>query len=88
MRDLRPLSKRLLASGRSVEEVARRVVKLRNKIKRKFRVGLDKDILEAIEARNLMKYGDPLGPTAEDQFRRYGSWLAVIDAACRPSKLS
>ncbi|MFF1503325.1 hypothetical protein ACFVZR_26375 [Streptomyces sp. NPDC058316] len=30
-----------------------------------------------------MKYGNPLGPTADQQFAKYGSWAAVIDAATR-----
>lgn len=29
----------------------------------------------------MEKYGNPLGPTADQQFAKYGSWAAVIEAA-------
>ncbi|GGR90807.1 hypothetical protein GCM10010252_32090 [Streptomyces aureoverticillatus] len=34
-----------------------------------------------LEARTMEKYGNPLGPTADQQFAKYGSWAAVIEAA-------
>lgn len=88
MRALRPLCDDLLARGESEEAVARIAVATRNALKAEFRIGLDPIVLEAIEARNIAKYSDPLGPTPEAQLKRYGSWSAVIDAACRPAELS
>ncbi|EPH39592.1 hypothetical protein ABT390_05595 [Streptomyces aurantiacus] len=33
----------------------------------------------------MKKYRNPLGPTADQQFAKYGSWAAVIEAATRSS---
>jgi hypothetical protein len=88
VRAIRQTSEEMLARGESEEQVAHSAVDARNRLKAEFRIGLDPDILMAIEARNIALYGDPLGPTAKAQFRRYGSWRAVIDAACRPAELS
>ncbi|MEU3655905.1 hypothetical protein AB0E67_24445 [Streptomyces sp. NPDC032161] len=41
------------------------------------------EAVESLKARDMAKYGNPLGPTADQQFAKYGSWAAVIDAATR-----
>ncbi|MFI5751221.1 hypothetical protein ACIBBE_36140 [Streptomyces sp. NPDC051644] len=71
---------RMRAEGRSDEEIARVLVEMRNEAKDITRAGMSP---EALEARNMAKYGNPLGPTADQQFAKYGSWAAVIDAATR-----
>ncbi len=39
-----------------------------------------------LEERNQEKYGNPLGPTADQLHAKYGSWRAVSDAATRTSE--
>ncbi|MEU6019424.1 hypothetical protein ABZ826_37195 [Streptomyces sp. NPDC047515] len=71
------------AEGRSDEEIARVLVAMRNEAKDITRAGMSPEAVKALEARNMAKYGNPLGPTADQQFAKYGSWAAVIDAATR-----
>ena len=35
--------------------------------------------LERVKCRNIAKYGNEYGLTAEDALRKYGSWEAVIE---------
>ncbi|MER8091009.1 hypothetical protein ABTZ57_39645 [Streptomyces sp. NPDC094048] len=74
---------RMRAEGRSDEEIARVLVAMRNEAKDITRAGMSPEAVKALEARNMVKYGNPLGPTADQQFAKYGSWAAVIDAATR-----
>ncbi|MFC9243741.1 hypothetical protein ACFT7S_06705 [Streptomyces sp. NPDC057136] len=71
--------------GRSDEEIARVLVNMRNEAKDITRAGMSPDAVALLEARNMVKYGNPLGPTADQQFAKYGSWDKVIDAATRSS---
>ncbi|WP_409236336.1 hypothetical protein [Streptomyces sp. PA5.6] len=73
------------AAGRSDEEIARKLVDMRNEAKDITRAGMSPEAVQALEARNMKKYGNPLGPTAEQQYAKYGSWSAVIAAATRSS---
>ncbi|MEU6991129.1 hypothetical protein ABZ953_10795 [Streptomyces sp. NPDC046465] len=73
------------ASGASDEEIARKLVDMRNEAKDITRAGMSPEAVQALEARNMKKYGNPLGPTADQQFAKYGSWSAVIEAATRSS---
>ena len=75
-----------LARGAEPERVARAAVERRNALKQRFREGVDPNLLRLIELRNVARYGDPLGPTAEALFRRYGSWEGVISAAGRHAR--
>ncbi|MFF2324939.1 MULTISPECIES: hypothetical protein [unclassified Streptomyces] len=74
---------RMRAEGRSDEEIARVLVTLRNEAKDITRAGMSPEAVQALEERNMAKYGNPLGPTADQQFAKYGSWAAVVDAATR-----
>ncbi|MER5362822.1 hypothetical protein [Streptomyces sp. NPDC002785] len=74
---------RMRAAGRSDEEIARVLVAMRNEAKDVTRAGMSPEAVQALEARNMAKYGNPLGPTADQQFAKYGNWEAVIDAATR-----
>ena len=90
-RQVKALSQRaaqLLGDRIDEESVARIVVDRRNRLKAQFRDGLDSETLAWIEERNRVRYGNPLGPTAEALFDRYGSWKEVIAAAARPAQLS
>lgn len=88
VRALADVAKALLTDGLDEESVARILVDRRNRLKLRFRQGLDQETLAWIEARNEARYGSPLGPTAEEQFARYGSWRGVIAAASRLARLS
>src|SRR3546814_5413283 len=72
------------AEGESPEAIARDLVQRRNALKQRFRADDDPGVVALMEQRNRLKYGDPIGPDADWLFRKYGSWEAVIAAACRP----
>ncbi|MFF1698694.1 hypothetical protein ACFVXC_34555 [Streptomyces sp. NPDC058257] len=76
---------RMHEEGRSDEEIARVLVDMRNDAKDITRAGMTPEAVQALEQRNMKKYGNPLGPTAEQQFLKYGSWHKVIEAATRSS---
>lgn len=76
---------RMHEEGRSDEEIARALVAMRNDAKDITRAGMTPEAVRALEERNMKKYGNPLGPTADQQFAKYGSWAEVIAAATRTS---
>ena len=88
VRNLIARAEELRIAGLDDEAVARELVFARNELKRRARHDDDPEDVRLMEARNLARYGDPLGPPPEWLFRKYGSWAAVIDAACRPARLS
>lgn len=88
VRALARITEQLSAEGWSEEDIARHLVDARNRLKIVARKADDPAIVTLIEARNLAKYGHPVGPTADQLFVRYGSWAAVIEAAARPARLS
>ncbi len=82
------LANTLREKGNDSETIARVMVEQRNALKSKFREGIPAVILERIEARNMAKYGYPIGPTPEALLQKYGSWDEVIAAAARPANLN
>ncbi|MFG2501192.1 hypothetical protein ACGFSB_23655 [Streptomyces sp. NPDC048441] len=76
---------RMHEEGRSDEEIARVLVDMRNDAKDITRAGMSPEAVQALEQRNMDKYGNPLGPTADQQFAKYGSWAKVIEASTRTS---
>ncbi|MEV8228787.1 hypothetical protein AB0P41_22465 [Streptomyces sp. NPDC079167] len=73
------------AEGRSEEDIARTLVQMRNDAKDTVRAGMTPEQVAELEARNQKKYGNPLGPTADQLYLKYGSWEKVTDAATRSS---
>ncbi|MEV0322881.1 hypothetical protein ACIBKX_15130 [Streptomyces sp. NPDC050658] len=71
--------------GRSDEDIARVLVEMRNQAKDITRAGMSPEAVEALEQRNMAKYGNPLGPTADQLYAKYGSWAEVIEASTRSS---
>lgn len=71
--------------GASTEEIARRLVDMRNEAKDITRAGMSPQQVRLLEERNLAKYGNRLGPTADQLHAKYGSWQKVIDASLRTS---
>ncbi len=82
------LANTLRENGNDSETIARILVAERNALKSKFREGIPELILERIEARNMAKYGHPVGPKPEALLQKYGSWDEVIAAAARPANLN
>lgn len=75
----------LRAAGATEEEVARELVDMRNQAKEITRAGMTPAEVRILEERNQAKYGNPLGPTADQLYAKYGSWELVSDAAMRTS---
>ncbi|MFC8825881.1 hypothetical protein ACFT9I_11050 [Streptomyces sp. NPDC057137] len=73
------------AEGHSEEAVARTLVQMRNDAKDVVRAGMTREQVLELEARNQKKYGNPLGPTADQLYLKYGSWEKVTEAATRSS---
>jgi hypothetical protein len=84
VRRLARLGEALLGAGFSEEAVARSLVDRRNQLKHEYRARTEPDFIRVIEARNRLRYGNPLGPGVEALLNRYGSWRAIIAAAARP----
>ncbi|MFJ6785512.1 hypothetical protein [Streptomyces yangpuensis] len=73
------------AAGASDEEIARELVDMRNQAKEITRAGMTPEEVRILEERNTAKYGNPLGPTADQLYVKYGSWQKVTDASMRTS---
>jgi hypothetical protein len=69
--------------GRTTEQIARQLVGDRNALKVETRALMKPEEVAQLEARNLKKYGDPVGPTPEWLFDKYGSWDKVLEAVKR-----
>ncbi|TXS57763.1 hypothetical protein EAO77_06715 [Streptomyces sp. t39] len=72
-------------AGATDEEIARELVDMRNQAKEITRAGMTPEEVRLLEERNIAKYGNPLGPTADQLFAKYGSWQQVTDASMRTS---
>jgi RHS repeat-associated protein len=71
------------AVGNSVEDIARAIHAERRVIGIRFKDLTPPDMLEAIYARNIERYGDKLGPTIEWLRGRGKSWEEIIESASR-----
>jgi len=70
----------MAAEGKSVEEIARTVSRMRNEL-RKASYKDNPEGLELMKQRNLEKYGNEDGPTPESLYEKLGSWEAVAASA-------
>ncbi len=52
------------------EDIARKVVEVRNQEKVKARARMKPDEVKVLEERNMKKYKNPIGPTADDLFKK------------------
>jgi RHS repeat-associated protein len=68
------------AAGASAEQAARALAPLRNQLKLDLRAQGSWLAARAADLRNLIKYGNRAGPSADDLLRQYGSWERVLDA--------
>jgi hypothetical protein len=67
------------SQGRSSEEIARRVVIQRNSHKLEARTLMTDAEVRLLESPNIKRYGDPVGPTPDEFFDKYGDWDVVIE---------
>ncbi|GHC40635.1 hypothetical protein [Streptomyces cinnamoneus] len=86
LEDMERKACRMRARGRSEEDIARTLVQMRNDAKDIVRAGMTPQQVAELEARNQAKYGNPLGPTADQLYAKYGSWEEVSAAATRTSE--
>ena len=69
-----------MAQGKSVEETAREISRLRNEIRLESYKD-DPAGLAKLKASNLKSYGNEEGPTADSLYKKYGSWDKVLEKA-------
>lgn len=72
-----------LGLGLAAEVVAHMAHAGRNALKMIHRRDLTDADFTRIAWRNINRYGNPVGPTVVDNFRKYGDWQGVIAAAGR-----
>ncbi|MGW6568488.1 hypothetical protein [Streptomyces sp. NPDC054975] len=85
LEDMRRTEANMREAGASEEEIARELVDMRNQAKEITRAGMSPEEVRILEERNIAKYGNPLGPTADQLHAKYGSWEKVTDASMRTS---
>ncbi|MEU6984130.1 hypothetical protein ABZ946_11965 [Streptomyces sp. NPDC046324] len=85
LEDMHRTEANMREAGASDEEIARELVDMRNQAKAITRAGMTPEEVRVLEARNIAKYGNPLGPTADQLYAKYGTWQQVIDASMRTS---
>ena len=68
---------KMKAEGKSTEEIARALSAERNRIRTESNKD-NPDALAAMKKRNLEKYGNEDGPTADYLYAKSGSWDAII----------
>ncbi|HEY9370257.1 hypothetical protein [Streptomyces sp.] len=85
LEDMHRTEANMREAGSTDEEIARELVDMRNQAKAITRAGMTPEEVRILEQRNQAKYGNPLGPTADQLYAKYGSWQQVIDASMRTS---
>ncbi|MEV7613267.1 hypothetical protein [Streptomyces sp. NPDC089799] len=85
LEDMHQTEADMRAAGATDEEIARELVDMRNQAKEITRAGMTPEEVRVLEERNRAKYGNPLGPTADQLYAKYGTWQQVIDASMRTS---
>ena len=81
--DLQQSINSMRAAGTSTEDVAKFAYSERVNIKTKYRASTPPDILQAINERNMQKYGNEIGPTFDDLVSKGKSYDQIIDSATR-----
>lgn len=84
VKDLAKLRDSLRAQGKSSEEIARAMHEARRQLGIKYKDMTPPDILKRINERNIVKYGDPLGPTIEYFIKQNRTWDQIIETSISP----
>lgn len=86
VRALAAAAESLRAQGCDEEQLARWATAQRNALKQRFRALTPADQRARLEAWTLRRYGNLLGPTAEQLHAGGRSWREIVDGACRPGR--
>jgi hypothetical protein len=78
------LENELRAGGASDEEIAQQLYQARRDIGVQYKALTPEPKLSEIYARNLAKYGDPLGPSFQSLLDSGKSYQDIIESAQRP----
>ncbi len=84
VRGLSSTASEMRAAGKSSEEIATTLHGLRRELGVKYKSLTPENKLREIYQRNLLKYGDELGPSIEYLRQQGKSWDDIINSACRP----
>jgi RHS repeat-associated protein len=84
VRNLTAEVSRRFAAGQPVEEIARWAHAARRALGVTYKGMTPAELLEQIYARNIVKYGDPLGPTIEWLLGKGTTWEEIIERAVTP----
>ncbi len=74
----------MLSKGMPEEQVARWAIDRRNQLKDEYRGLTPPEKVPEMEARNMRRYHNPLGPTVEYLRTSGKSWREIIEGAARP----
>jgi len=81
--DLQGAVDKMRASGASTEEVAKYAYDARNELKIKYREYTPPDMLDIIDARNMERYGNKIGPTFDDLVKKGKTFDQIIESSTR-----
>ena len=84
VRNLEDVGLSARAGGQSTPDTARMLVDMRNQLKLDYRALSPADAVKAFEERNALKYGNPLGPSADQLLLGGKTWEQIIDGAATP----
>ena len=78
--DLAGAASSIRAAGLNAEQTARILVPLRNSLKMEIRAQGSWIASKVAGLRNQFKYGNRAGPSADELYRKHGSWEGVLDS--------
>lgn len=84
MQSMTEILEKMMEEGATVEDMARAVSIERNRLRLAAYDG-DPTGLEDVKKSNLAKYGHEDGPTPDEMYEKYGSWLIVMQKAFSPN---
>lgn len=81
--DLQGAVDKMRASGASAEDVAKYAYGARNELKMKYREYTPPEMLDVIDARNLERYGNKIGPAFDDLVKKGKTFDQIIESSTR-----
>lgn len=81
--DLQGAVDKMRASGASAEDVAKYAYGARNELKMKYREYTPPEMLDVIDARNLERYGNKIGPAFDDLVKKGKTFDQIIERSTR-----
>jgi len=81
--DLQTSVDNLRAGGASAEDIAKYAYSARNDLKLKYREYTPPDMLETIDARNMERYGNKIGPAFDDLVKKGKTFEQIIESSTR-----